>query len=56
MIVKMLRILIDTSELTLSRSLHNSTKKASFYLRVTAFHEVPLAPLFFNVTQHHEKR
>ena len=41
-----------------SQSLHNSTKKRrydSFYRDVTAFHEVPLTPLFSG-TQHHVKR
>ena len=56
MIIKILRILIDKSELTIIPISSQKYKKASFYLCVTAFHEVPLTPLFFNVTQHHEKR
>ena len=41
-----------------SRSLHNSTKNGFMivYSDVTAFHEVPLPPPLFSVTQHHEKR
>ena len=38
-----------------SRSLHNKKKVYDlFYRDVTAFHDVPLTPLF-SVRQHHEK-
>ena len=41
-----------------SQSRHNSTKKGFmffFYRDVTAFHQVPLTPLFSDM-QNHEKR
>ena len=51
-----LPLMFYINEIPISSQWYKKGFMIFFYCDVTAFHQVPLTPSLFSVTQHHEKR